>query len=247
MATDARLKYHNQLAANVQLPDRDYKRSLTKEEMSLVHNAWMNDAPSWMHRDSLEKYERLMYEAQLRKDGKGKGKDGKSKGKDGKGKRGAEKPAKGQGKRQRNPGREAHDLKKSGFNTFCFKFIGSKAMLMCAVQHPSAFTTAKGLQRVLNDLEEAHESAEYANLVDNAKEKTEEETLLKRNRDTAVRKLMQGRADVKNDRDTQLAREFRDGIELGSITVYLVSTNSLSLHSLFPCLHLLSFFLFAFC
>ena len=93
-------------------------------------------------------------------------------------------------------------------------------MLMCAVQHPSVFTTAEGLQGILNELEEAHESAEYKRLLANAKRRTEEESLLKQKRETAVKNLMRGRADVKNGKDTQLAREFRDGIGLGSIAVF---------------------------
>ena len=208
VASDARKKYQNYLVATAQLSDHDYNRSLTHEEISLLHNAWMNDAQSWMHPNSFQNYERLRNEARLRVDGKGNGK------------RGAAKPAKGQGKSQRNPGREAHELKKSGFNTFCFQFIGNKALLMCAVQHPAVFTTAEGLQGILNELEEAHESAEYKRLLANAKRRTEEESLLKQKRETAVKNLMRGRADVKNGKDTQLAREFRDGIGLGSIAVF---------------------------
>ena len=79
----------------------------------------------------------------------------------GKRQRGAAQPAKGRGKGQRGAGQAAQALKKNGFNTFCFEFIGSKAMLMCAVQHPSAFKTAQGLRGILNDFEDVRESAEY--------------------------------------------------------------------------------------
>ena len=98
VASDARKKYQNYLVATAQLSDRDYNRSLTHDEIIFLHNAWMNDAQSWMHPNSFQNYERLRNEARLRVDGKGNGK------------RGAAKPAKGQGKRQRNPGREAHDF-----------------------------------------------------------------------------------------------------------------------------------------
>ena len=205
VASEARVKYQNKLAAISELPDRVYDRSLTKVEMRLLHNAWMNDTQSWMRQSSLENYERLREEA--------------VQGAKGKGQRGAAQPAKGHGKGQRGPGQAAQALKKKGFNTFCFEFIGSKAMLMCAVQHPSAFKTAQGLRGILNDIEEVHESAEYRHLRFNAEKKTTEESLLKEQRDNAVKELMRGRAANRTGMNPDLASRYRDGMGVGSMKV----------------------------
>ena len=67
-------------------------------------------------------------------------------------------------------------------------------MLMCAVQHPSAFKTARGLRGILDDLAQAHESAEYEQLLGNSEKKSAEEKQLKDQRDYAVKELMQGKA-----------------------------------------------------
>ena len=206
VASEARLKYHNKLAHTSELPDRDYERSLTDPEMRLLHNAWMNDTQSWMRPESLEEYERQRGAAQP---AKGQGKR----------QRGAAQPAKGQAKGKKGAGQAAQVLKKKGFNAFCFEFIGSKAMLMCAVQHPSAFKTAQGLRGILNDFEEVRESAEYQQLRINAEKKTTEESLLKEQRDNAVKELMRGRAANRAGVNPELASRYRDGMGVGSMTV----------------------------
>ena len=62
VASEARQKYQNKLVAISELPDRDYERSLTSDDMKLLHNAWMNDTQSWM-RQSSQEYERLREDA----------------------------------------------------------------------------------------------------------------------------------------------------------------------------------------
>ena len=234
VASDARAKYHNILAAISELADRDYERSLESWEMKRVHNAWMNDVQSWMLPRSLEDYELLRGAAQPAK-GKGKRQRGaeqpaKGQGKhqrgaaqpaqgQAKGKKGAAQPAKGQAKGKRGAGQAAQELKKKGFNAFCFQFIGSKAMLMCAVQHPCAFKTARGLRRILDDLAQAHESAEYQQLLGNSEKKSAEEKQLKDQRDYAVKELMRGKAANRAGRNPELALQYRDGMRVGSMTV----------------------------
>ena len=92
-------------------------------------------------------------------------------------------------------------------------------MLMCAVQHPSAFKSAQGLRRILTDFEDVKESVEYERLRLNAEKRTEEETRLKEQRDKAVKEFMRGRAADRDGGDSVLARRYRDGMRVGSMRV----------------------------
>ena len=93
---DVRQRYHMQMHSKKDIPDKDIKRSLTKEEITKLHNMWMNDVSSWMNTECLQRHNGLMAEAADLDKGKNKSKadklaDAAEKGKAGKLAKGAEK------------------------------------------------------------------------------------------------------------------------------------------------------------
>ena len=72
--TEVRLKYHTRLADVRDIPDRDCNRSLTEQETSLLHNAWMNDVSQWMSAECLAQHDELLSQAEQDDAAKGKGK-----------------------------------------------------------------------------------------------------------------------------------------------------------------------------
>ena len=66
---EVRQKYQARLA-DEKISDRDFARSLSEAETTLVHNAWMNDVSAWMNKTCLEQYNELMSQEST----KGKGK-----------------------------------------------------------------------------------------------------------------------------------------------------------------------------
>ena len=48
MAFLTHVRYQFRLFRAGNFPDTDYKRALTGEETAALHNAWMDDAESWM-------------------------------------------------------------------------------------------------------------------------------------------------------------------------------------------------------
>ena len=61
--------------ADEKISDRDFTRSLSEAETTLVHNAWMNDVSAWMNKMCLEQYDELVSQESTK--GKGKGSAGK--------------------------------------------------------------------------------------------------------------------------------------------------------------------------
>ena len=75
------------------------------------------------------------------------------------------------------------------------------------------------MRRILDDLAQAHESAEYQQLLGNSEKKSAEEKQLKDQRDYAVKELMRGKAANRSGKNPELALQFRDGMRVGSMTV----------------------------
>ena len=63
MASLTRVRYHFRLFRAGNFPDTDYKRALTGGETAALHNAWMDDAESWMPKESFDDYQRLIEQA----------------------------------------------------------------------------------------------------------------------------------------------------------------------------------------
>ena len=53
-ATQIREKYQTRLCNVGDISDVNFARSLTTEEMTKVHNAWMNDVTDWMSPECLQ-------------------------------------------------------------------------------------------------------------------------------------------------------------------------------------------------
>ena len=140
---------------------------LDEEELKDCHNHYMNSL-EWMIEDKRDEYERLRNEQDQRK-GKG-----NSKGK--LDKKGKDKKGKGKDKKGKGPGQQAQQLKKKGFNVFCFQKSGSKQLLFALVRQPSLLQ-AKKLTNLLDEWGDIKESREYKQAVEQSKKRTREQTL----------------------------------------------------------------------
>ena len=72
---DARRQYQTRLADEGNISDKDFNRSLSEPETTLVHNAWMNDVSAWMNEKCLDQYTELLSQESTK--GKGQGSAGK--------------------------------------------------------------------------------------------------------------------------------------------------------------------------
>ena len=140
---------------------------LDEEELKDCHNHYMNSL-EWMIKEKRDEYERLRNEQDQRK-GKG-----NSKGK--LDKKGKDKKGKGKDKKGKAPGQQAQQLKKQGFNVFCFQKSGSKQLLFALVRQPSLLQ-AKGVTNLLDEWKDIKESREYKHAVEQSKKRTAEQTL----------------------------------------------------------------------
>ena len=59
-ATEVRCTYQARLADEGEISDKNFRRSLTEQETTLVHNAWMNDVADWMNEECLHQYVELL-------------------------------------------------------------------------------------------------------------------------------------------------------------------------------------------
>ena len=195
-------KYQARLA-DEKISDRDFTRSLSEAETTLVHNAWMNDVSAWMNETCLEKYNELMSQESTK--GKGKGSAGKPA--SSARKRSAGKPASSAGK---GPGQRAQQLKNQRFNKVINDIARSKALVMSFIRRPR-MRTPEGLTLFLTELEEYKKTPAYQEMATQSEKRTEERTQLKRKRTDARFKYKQGERDFQQKRDTELAKSFRSG------------------------------------
>ena len=124
----------------------------------------------WMSEEKRAEYDWLKHEQEESKKEKGKAK-GKGKGK-------LHTKGKDKEKRGPGPGQRAQQLKKKGFNVFCFQASGSKQFLFALVRQPS-FLKAEGLEKLLEEWAEIKKSAEYKEAVEQSKKRTQEQINLK--------------------------------------------------------------------
>jgi len=154
--------------------------TLTNTDMVRLHNRWMNDVEAWMLPDVLQHYHALRAAAAAQEQEQSVARSSNTKG--------AVKGFKGQGKGKQHrrgksnaagPGQTAQQLKKSRFNTYCFKLSGSKAMLFALIQYPS-YSTPAGLQSLLHAWQEHKQTDEYQKLLWNSRKSTAETSILKK-------------------------------------------------------------------
>ena len=74
-----------------------------------------------------------------------------------------------------SPGQQAQQLKKRGFNVFCFWASGSKQFLFALVRQPSFFE-AEGLERLCYEWKKIKKSSEYEKAKAQSTQRTKEQT-----------------------------------------------------------------------
>ena len=201
--TEVRRTYQARLVEEGKISDRDFNRSLTDPETSLVHNAWMNDVSAWMNAECLAQYEELLSQESIR--GKGKGSAGK--------------PASSAGKQGGKGGKhgdtsarqQAQQLKKQRFNKVINDVCRSKTFFMSFVRHPR-MQTLEGFELLLTEIQDFKTTSAYQEMLKQSEKRTEEATRLKRKRDHARFRLKLGWRDAMQHRDTDLAKSFKAGI-----------------------------------
>ena len=62
---DVRRTYQARLADEGNISDKDFNRSLSEPETTLVHNSWMNDVSTWMNQECLDQYNELLSQANV--------------------------------------------------------------------------------------------------------------------------------------------------------------------------------------
>ena len=145
---------------------------MTEQELISCHNHYMNSLV-WMTAKRRAEYNLLKKEQE--KINKERRATARARA------RGARGQSKGTGKstdqenRVYGPGQHAQQLKKRGFNVFCFQASGSKQFLFALVRQPSFFK-AKGLERLCYEWDTIKKSSEYKKAVEQSKERTLEQT-----------------------------------------------------------------------
>ena len=199
---DVRRTYQARLADEGKISDKDFNRSLSDPETTLVHNAWMNDVSSWMHKECLDQYMGLLSQESTK--GKGKGSAGKPSSRAGKGSAGKPASSAGKGSAGKVSARQqAQQLKKQRFNKVINDIARSKTVFMSFVRHP-CMQTPDGFGLLLTELEDYKKSFAYQEMVKQSEKRTEERT-------DARFRLRRGQRDANQNRDTELAKSFRTG------------------------------------
>ena len=139
---------------------------MDEQELASCHNHYMISL-AWMTKEKRAEYDLLKKEQEEINKEKANAKE-KSKGKHN---------TKGtdQENRGRGPGQRAQQLKKSGFNVFCFRASGSKQFLLALVRQPSFFK-AEGLEKLCSEWANIKKSPEYQKAVEQSKQRTKEQT-----------------------------------------------------------------------
>ena len=195
-ALEMRIWYQNTLYKCGNFPDIDIRRSLKKDELALVHNAWMNDVAAWMETECFKQYTALLLENDEVKRSTRQGRDrGRSKGNE----------------KRCGPGQKAHLLKKQRFNKMISDLAMNKAFFMSFVCHPWLLT-AEGVLNLLRELNEAKSTPEYKKMLAVSAKKPAELAALKGKRDMARLRLRQGKFQHARHENTKLAELFYKGV-----------------------------------
>ena len=153
---------------------------------------WMNDVKRAEYDLLKKEQEKIKKE---KSNSKGKGQDKRT--------------GKGADQKNRNygPGQQAQQLKKKGFNVFCFWASGSKQFLFALVRQPSFFE-AKGLERLCYEWKRIKESSEYKKAKAQSAKRTKEQT--KQKAELQKLRIQINRLHRQNEDAKDLLRELKE-------------------------------------